>query len=455
MTPGPDLTMPSPSGHILRMTVSREEFAARRARFLKEMGKGVAILPAAKVAIRNNDVEHDYRQDSDFYYLTGFDEPQSVLLLTTEHAEHRTVLFVRKRDKERETWDGPRAGVDGAMQLLGADAAFPIEELEQRLPEYLSDVRRLHYRLAVNHDFDQVVFRALDAVRRKGRTGIVAPSEIVDLTRDLHEMRLRKSAAELETMAQAAAITREAHARAMQVARPGRHEYEVEAEILRVFRGHGAERPAYGSIVGSGPNATILHHRRNDRQLREGDLLLIDAGAEYGYYASDVTRTFPVSGRFTPEQRAIYEIVLRAQIAAIEAVRPGVTSMDVHDAALRVLTEGLVSLGLIEGPVDDAIEQGRYKPYYMHKTSHWLGMDVHDVGEYFADKKPRQLEPGMVLTVEPGLYISEDAPAAHRYRGIGVRIEDDIAVTADGFRNLTADIPKDPADLEQALAARS
>jgi Xaa-Pro aminopeptidase len=436
--------MPSPS-----------EFAARRRRYLEDMGRGVALVPSAPVAIRNNDVEHEYRQDSDFYYLTGFDEPDSVLLLTTEHAEHRTVVFVRKRDKERETWDGPRAGVEGAKALLGADAAYPIGELNERLPEYLGDVRRLHYRLAVNPEFDQVVFRALEAVRKKARTGVVAPSEIVDLSRDVHEMRLRKSAAELDVMARAGAITREAHARAMQVARPGRYEYEVEAEILRVFRAAGAERPAYGSIVGSGPNATILHHRRNDRQMQDGDLLLIDAGAEFGYYASDVTRTFPVNGRFTPAQRAIYDVVLAAQLASIEAVKPGVTFLSIHDRSVQVLTEGLVRLGLIEGPVDAAIAEGRYKTYYMHKTSHWLGMDVHDVGEYFADKQSRTLEPGMVLTVEPGLYIAQDAAADAAYRGIGVRIEDDIAVTETGYRNLTADIPKHGDELERILGART
>jgi Xaa-Pro aminopeptidase len=433
---------------------SPNEFAERRARYMHEMGRGVALVPSAPVAIRNNDVEHEYRQDSDFYYLTGFDEPDSVLLLTTEHGQHRTVVFVRKRDKERETWDGPRAGIEGAKDLLDADAAFPIGELEERLPDYLSDVRRLHYRLAVRPEFDQVVFRALDSVRRKARTGVVAPGEIVDLSRDLHEMRLRKSSAELDTMAKASAITRKAHARAMEVALPGRYEYEVEAEILRVFRAAGAERPAYGSIVGSGPNATILHHRRNDRQMRDGDLLLIDAGAEFGYYASDVTRTFPVGGRFSPEQRAIYDLVLASQLAAIAAVRPGVTFQHIHDAAVQVLAEGLVKLGLIEGPVETAIAESRYKPYYMHKTSHWLGMDVHDVGAYFADKQSRKLEPGMVLTVEPGLYIAQDAQVDQRWRGIGVRIEDDIAVTHDGYRNLTADIPKDPAELERLLAAR-
>ncbi|HMI92288.1 MAG TPA: aminopeptidase P N-terminal domain-containing protein, partial [Polyangiales bacterium] len=284
------------------MTVSREELAARRARYIEQMGRGVAIVPSAPTFIRNNDVEHEYRQDSVFFYLTGFDEPESVLVLSTEHPTHRTVVFARKRDKDREIWDGPRAGVEGAKELLNADAAFPIDELEQRLPDYLADARRLHYRLAVHPAFDAIVFRAIEAVRRKVRTGVVAPSEIVDLSRDLHEMRLLKSEAELATMARAAEISRDAHARAMAAARPGAFEYEVEAEILRAYRAHGAERPAYGSIVGSGPNATILHYRRNDRQLRDGDLLLIDAGAEYGYYASDVTRTFPVGGRFSRAQ---------------------------------------------------------------------------------------------------------------------------------------------------------
>jgi Xaa-Pro aminopeptidase len=436
------------------MTVAREEFAARRARYLKEMGKGVAVVPSAPTFVRNNDVEHEYRQDSDFYYLTGFDEPSSVLVLTTEHKEHRTVVFVRKRDKDRETWDGPRAGVDGAKELLGADASFPIDELEQKLPEYLSDARRLHYRLAVNPAFDAIVFRAVDAVRRLARTGVVAPSEIVDLTRHLHEMRLRKSDAELATMSAAVAITAEAHARAMQVARPGAFEYEVEAEMLRVFRARGAERPAYGSIVGSGDNATILHYRKNDRQLQDGDLLLIDAGCELGYYASDVTRTFPVNGRFSPEQRAVYELVLDAQLASIEAVKPGVPYTHVHDVTVKVLAEGLCRLGLIEGPVDTAIGEGRYKPFYMHRTSHWLGMDVHDVGDYFTDKKPRLMEPGMVLTVEPGLYVSRDAAVDPKWQGIGVRIEDDVAVTENGYRNLTEAIPKAAADLERILKAR-
>lgn len=439
----------------LLVSLPLREFAARRARLLDAIGSGVAILPSAPVQIRNNDVEQEYRQDSDFYYLTGFEEPESVLVLTTEHGKHRCVVFVRPRDKDRETWDGPRLGVEGALQWPGIDAAFPIAELNAKLPEYLADARRLHYRLALNPEFDRIVFRALEAVRKRGRRGVIAPSEIVDFSQSLHELRLRKSDAELAVMAQAAAISCEAHARALEVAQPGVYEYEIEAEILRVFRARGAARPAYGSIVGSGPNATVLHHRRNDRRLCEGDLLLIDAGAELGYYASDVTRTFPVSGTFSPPQRAIYDLVLEAQLAAIDCIRPGVTYMHVHERTIEVLTAGLVGLGLISGSVADAIEHGRYKPYYMHGTSHWLGMDVHDVGAYYAHKQPRALEPGMVLTVEPGLYVGHDAAVEPRFAGIGVRIEDDIVVTESGHLNLTAAIPKDPAELERRLAARA
>ncbi len=434
--------------------VPKSEFAERRRRFLEAAGSGVAIFASTPIALRNNDVEHEYRQDSDLYYLTGFDEPESVLLLTTEHSEHRVVLFVRPRDKDRETWDGPRAGIDGAKEDFGADAAFPISELEKKLPEYLKDVYRVHYRIGADRAFDPIVLDAIAEVKRKARTGVSAPREIVDPTVILHEMRLRKSAAELEVMAKAAAITAEAHAAAMQLARPGRHEYEVEAEILRVFRKRGAARPAYGSIVGSGPNATILHHRRNDRQMQPGDLLLIDAGAEYGYYACDVTRTFPVSGSFSEPQRALYQVVLDAQKAAIEAVRPGVTVPAVHAAAVEVLTQGLCDLGIVEGPASKAVETESYKPYYMHRTSHWLGMDVHDVGDYHVQRRPRLLEAGFVLTVEPGLYIAAGSPCDPKWHGIGIRIEDDVLVTETGHRVLTEAIPKSVADLETILGAR-
>jgi Xaa-Pro aminopeptidase len=439
--------------------VPKSEFADRRRRFLEAAGPGVAIFASTPVALRNNDVEHEYRQDSDLYYLTGFDEPESVLLLTTEHSEHRAVLFVRPRDKDRETWDGPRAGLEGAKADFGADAAYPIAELAKQLPEYLKDVRRLHYRIGVDRAFDSVVLDAIAEVKRRARTGVAPPREIVDPTVILHEMRLRKSPAEIEVMCKAAAITAEAHAAAMQLARPGRYEYEVEAEIMRVFRRRGAERAAYGSIVGSGPNATILHHRRNDRQMQESDLLLIDAGAEYGYYACDVTRTFPVSGQFTEPQRILYQIVLDAQKAAIAAVRPGVTVPDVHQVALEVLVRGLVDVGILEGPAEKAIETEAYKPYYMHRTSHWLGMDVHDVGDYHVQRRPRLLEPGFVLTVEPGLYIAGGSKCDPKWHGIGIRIEDDVLVT-DGAagtasqRVLTEAIPKSVEDLERILGSR-
>lgn len=423
------------------MVRSMSMHSEHRARFLERMGPGVAVFPAAAVAFRNNDVDHPYRQDSDFYYLSGFDEPDSVCVLTNQHDEHRFVMFVPPRNPERETWDGPRAGVEGALARFGADAAFPIDELDEKLPEYLRDVDRLFYRIGVDRSFDERVFRAIQAVRRQARKGVRHPTEIVEPGKVLHAMRLEKSAAELERMRRAAAVTAEAHARAREVARPGMFEYEVEAEILRVFRRHGGE-PAYGSIVASGPNATILHHRRNDRRMDEGDLLLIDAGCEHGYYACDVTRTFAVGKDMTGEQRAVYDVVMAAQQRAIDAVRPGVSLDDVHHAALETLVDGLLELGLVEGDRDQVLEAEAYKPFYMHRTSHWLGMDVHDVGGYFVEGRPRPLEPGMVFTIEPGLYIAVDAEVEPRWRGIGVRIEDDVVVNEGGCEVLTAAIPK-------------
>ena len=429
------------------------EFAARRKKLLDAMGDGVALFPAARAAIRNRDVEHSYRQDSDFFYLTGFDEPESVLVLTNQHHEHRELLFVRPRVRDREIWDGPRAGVEGAVRDFGVDAAFPIEELPSRLPDYIGNVQRLHYRLAQHDEMDRVVFDCLGLLRRGGRRGVLAPEVIVDSGVHLHEMRLRKSEGELDTMRRAAAVTGEAHRRAMAVTSPGVHEYEVDAELLHVFRKHGSERPAYDSIVGSGPNATILHYRAGNRPMADGELVLIDAGCELDYYACDVTRTFPVNGRFSSEQRAIYELVLGAQTEAIQAVKPGVTLEDLHLGTVRTLTDGLVQLGLLEGEVDGLIEEKKYEPFYMHRTSHWLGMDVHDVGRYFEDGEHRQLEQGFVLTVEPGLYVALDnEDVDERWRGIGVRIEDDVAVTDDGFEVLTTGIPKDVDDVESACA---
>jgi len=429
------------------------EFAARRKQLLEAIGDGIALFPSAPSAIRNRDVEHSYRQDSDLFYLTGFDEPESALVLTNQHDEHGQVLFVRPRKREREIWDGPRAGIEGAVRDFGVDVAFPIEELPKRLPDYLGNVERLHYRLAQNDAADAKLFDCLNLLRRGSRRGVTAPEAIIDSSAYLHEMRLRKSAQELDTMRTAASITKEAHLRAMQSARPGVHEYEVDAELLHVFRKHGSERAAYDSIVGSGPNATILHYRAGNRVMNDGELLLVDAGCEYDYYASDVTRTFPVNGKFSDEQRAIYEVVLATQKAAINEVKPDVSLQDIHMRAIRTITEGLVAIGLLEGDVDTLIEEKKYEPFYMHRTSHWLGMDVHDVGRYYVDGEHRKLESGFVLTVEPGIYIATDnQDVEERWRGIGVRIEDDVVVTASGFEVLTADIPKEVDEVEAACA---
>ena len=434
----------------------REAHAKRRAAFFDAMAasspSAVAVLPSAPVFVRNNDVEHEYRQDSDFFYLTGFDEPESVLVLDAR--DRKTILFVRPRDRDREVWDGPRAGVDGAKERFGADEAFVIGDLAEKLPDLLQNHRRVHYRLGLDRRFDERFLGALDRVRARGRTGVFAPSEIFDPSVILHEMRLRKSVAEVETMRAAARITREAHESAMARAKPGMREYEIEALLLDTFRRHGAERPAYGSIVGSGPNACVLHYRKNDRRIDDGDLLLIDAGCEYGYYASDVTRTFPVGRRFSREQQAIYELVLEAQLESIAASATGATLDAIHGRSVDVIARGLVRLGLLAGEVDKVVETGAYKRFYMHRTSHWLGMDVHDVGSYFVDGKPRTLEPGMVLTVEPGIYIAPDeASVPPEWRGIGVRIEDDVLVTPSGPEVLTAGIPKTVEEIHRACAA--
>jgi len=425
----------------------------RRERMTDAMGAGALVVFAAPELLRNNDVEHEWRQDSDFHYLSGFDEPGSVLVLRGA-PEPRYVLFVRPRDPERETWDGPRAGVDGAVTEFGADAAYPLSELAERLPELLGNQDNVFYRLGRERTNDDVILRALDGVRRLARKGVGCPRAIVDPGSILHEARLLKTPEELERMQRAAAITEEGHREVMARTQPGMFEYEAEALLRGVFRRGGSERHAYAPIVGSGPNATILHYHKNDRRMLEGDLLLVDAGSEYEYYASDVTRTFPVSGRFTAPQRAIYEIVLRSELAAIDATRPGATLDDVHGVAVRVLLEGLIELGIVQGPLDQAISEERHKPWYMHRTSHWLGMDVHDVGAYYVAGKARTLAPGMVLTVEPGLYFSvNDERVAEQYRGIGVRIEDDVLVTEAEPNVLTAAIPKQVDAVEQACAA--
>jgi Xaa-Pro aminopeptidase len=437
----------------------KEAWARRRAAFFDSMvassaggGPAVAVIPAAPVFIRNNDVEHEYRQDSDFFYLTGFDEPDSVAVLDAH--ERKFTLFVRPRDRDREVWDGPRAGVDGAQAIYGADEAFVSSDLDERLPSLLQNRRRVHYRLGRQRPFDERLLAAIDRVRARQRTGAFAPSEIIDPGTILHEMRLRKSPDEVETMRSAAQVTRTAHERAMGQARPGMREFEVEAILLDTFRSHGSERPAYGSIVGSGPNACVLHYRKNDRVIEAGDLLLIDAGCELGYYASDVTRTFPVGRDFSREKQAIYELVLEAQTEGIAATKPAATLDGIHELSVDVITRGLVRLGLLSGDVEKLVNTEAYKRFYMHRTSHWLGMDVHDVGAYCKDGKARALEPGMVLTVEPGIYIAPDEPSVPpEWRGIGVRIEDDVLVTDLGSEVLTAGIPKSVEELRRACAS--
>ncbi|MBM4359394.1 MAG: aminopeptidase P N-terminal domain-containing protein [Deltaproteobacteria bacterium] len=425
-------------------------FADRRGRLLEAI-RGVAIVASAPVTIRNNDVEHEYRQDSDMQYLTGFEEPDSVLVLSRVHPEHRAVLFLRERDKEREQWDGFRLGVEGAVEKLGVDAAFPIGELRKRLPEYLTGAPELVYELGKRPDLDAIVLAAINQVRARGRAVKPWPRSLVHPDGPLHELRLIKSEAELDRMRRAAAISAEAHHEAMRRAGPGRDEYEIDALLRHVFRSGGAAREAYPPIVGSGVNATVLHYRENRRRMEDGDLLLLDAGCEYEHYAADITRTFPVNGRFSPAQRAVYQAVLDAQLAAIEETKPGSTIERVHQVALHTLIVGMLRIGLLSGTVDSVLADESYKRFYMHRTSHWLGMDVHDVGAYFVGGEPRAFVPGVVLTIEPGIYVSaHDDEVAPEFRGLGVRIEDDVLVTASGHEVMTAAAPKTIDEIERA-----
>jgi Xaa-Pro aminopeptidase len=411
----------------------------------------VLVVSSAPVYIRNNDVEHAYRQDSDFFYLTGFDEPESVLVMVAR--ERKMVLFVRPRDPERETWDGLRAGIEGAKSQYGAVEAFDIADFDKEIGKLLQNQHRLYYRLGKERSFDVRMLRAIDRARARGRSPAFFPTEIVEPATILHEMRLLKNEGDLAPMRRAAAITTEGHVRAMGAARPGMNEGEIEAILLETFRRGGAKRVAYECIVGSGPNATILHYRENNRVMQDGELLLIDAGSEYDFYASDVTRTFPVNGKFSREQQAIYELVLEAQLGSIAATRAGATVDDVHKVSVDIIARGLVKLGLLSGEPEKVIEEESYKAFYMHRTSHWLGMDVHDVGSYHVDGKPRRLAPGHVITVEPGIYIAKDFDKVPpEWRGIGVRIEDDILVTEGAPTNLTEAVPKTVPDVERACA---
>ena len=434
--------------------LTREEFARRRRQLMKLMGRdAIAIVPAAPVRHRNSDVEYPYRQDSDFHYLTGFGEPESVAVLVPGRAQAEYILFVRDRDPERETWHGRRAGTEGAIQQYGADDSFPITDIDEILPGLMENKTRVYYAMGTHPEFDQRVVGWVNGLRAVARHGRHPPQEFVALDYVLHDMRLYKSRAEAAAMRESARIAAQAHVRAMQFCRPGGNEYQVTAELLHEFRRHNADT-SYEPIVGGGANSCILHYRENNQPLRDGDLLLIDAGCEHQYYASDITRTFPVNGRFNREQRAVYDIVLAANEAAIAKVRPGASWDDPHQAAVHVITQGLVKLGLLKGSVARLEKDGDYRRFFMHRTGHWLGLDVHDVGDYRVGEEWRVLEPGMVMTIEPGIYIPAGLRGVpRRFDNIGIRIEDDVLVTRDGCEVLTSGVPKHPDEIEALMAA--
>lgn len=430
------------------------EYAKRRKKLMQKIGaKGIAILPSAYEMLRNGDAYFPFRQNSDFYYLTGFIEPEAMLVIAPKRKAGEYILFNRIRDRDKELWDGPRAGLEGAQKEFLADEAFPISELDKALPELITGREAIYYPIGLNQAFDEFIFKCVNKIRSKKRSGIEPPIEFIDIGPSLHEMRLFKSKSEIAVMQKAVDISAKAHVRAMQVCKPGMYEHELEAELMYEFIRHGARTPAYQSIVGSGKNSCVLHYVNNDHQIAEGDLILIDAGAEYQNYASDITRTFPANGRFTTEQCTIYEIVLAAQKAAIDAIKPGVSWVKMQDVILKTITEGLVEVGILKGSVSGLIEKQAYFPFYMHKSGHWLGLDVHDVGSYRVQDKWRTLAPDMVLTVEPGIYISADIPGVHkRWHNIGIRIEDDVLVTTNGREVLSRHIPKTVAQIEAIMA---
>ncbi|WP_347239926.1 aminopeptidase P N-terminal domain-containing protein [Oscillatoria sp. FACHB-1406] len=432
------------------MTIKPTEYRDRREQLMAKIGKGTAIFRSASLAVMHHDVEYAFRQDSDFYYLTGFNETEAVAVLAPHHPEHRFILFVQPRDAEKETWTGYRVGVERAKEQFGADIVYPIGELEEKLPEYLKNCDRIYYHLGRDKAFNDTIIahwqRFIAQYPKRG----CGPIAIEDTNPIFHPQRQIKSSAEIELIRKATAITCEAHNRAREFAKPGRYEYQVQAEIEHIFRSNGGLGPAYPSIVASGANACILHYIENTRQMQDGDLLLIDAGCCYDYYNGDVTRTFPVSGSFTKQQQILYELVLEAQHQAIARVQPGNPYNDFHDTAVRVLVQGLIDLGLLVGDIEEIIKEKKYKPFYMHGTGHWLGLDVHDAGVYQHGEETWQtLQPGHILTVEPGIYIGPDIKPAEgqpevpeEWRGIGIRIEDNLLVTEQGHEVLTAAAPK-------------
>lgn len=412
----------------------------------------VAILPSSPTLVRNRDVEHGFRQDSDFMYLSGFNEPDSVIVLIPGRKQGEYVLFCRDRDLKKETWNGRRFGPEGAIEHFAADDAYPIDDLEEILPGLMENRDSVYYSIGLNPAFDKHVLNCVNDLRAQSRRGARAPYEFVSLEYLLHDMRLYKSREEISLMRKAAKISVQAHINAMKKCEPGLYEYELEAEFLFEFKRSGASW-AYSSIVGGGENGCILHYTENNAELKNKELVLIDAGAEYQGYAADITRTFPVNGKYTIPQQEIYEVVLQAQEAAFAKVKPGNHWNDPHDAAVRVLTKGMVEIGLLKGKPAQLIKDSGYMKYYMHRTGHWLGMDVHDVGDYKVDDNWRLLEKGMVLTVEPGLYVPAGSRGAKRWWGIGVRIEDDLVVTNDGYDLLTKGLPRTVAEVEAVMAS--
>ena len=431
------------------------EYARRRRQLMRMAGEdAILVLPAAPVRVRSHDTHYPYRQDSDFWYLSGFPEPDAVLVLVPGRKHGEALLFCRERDPEREAWDGPRFGQDGAVESFGMDDAYPIEDLDEILPGLLEGRSRVYYHFGRDAEFDLKLIGWVNRVRAQVRHGAQPPHEFLELGHLLHEQRLFKSRDEIRLMEKAAAISVRAHQAAMRAARPGIHEYELQAEVERVFRAADA-CPAYASIVGAGGNGCVLHYVANTGKARDGDLVLIDAGAEYRNYAADITRTFPVNGRYTREQRALHDLVGAAQAAALACARPGVAFAALHETVVEVLGEGLLRLGLLKGSLEKCIAGEHYRQFYRHKSGHWLGLDVHDVGDYRIDGQSRLLEPGMVLTIEPGLYVgADDTSVAAKWRGIGIRTEDDVLITADGHRVLTEGLARSADEIEAFMAGR-
>lgn len=433
--------------------ISAPEFARRRKQLMRLAGEdAILVLPAAPERVRSHDTHYPYRQDSDFWYLSGFPEPEAVLVLVPGRRHGEALLFCRERDAEREVWDGPRAGQEGAVESFGMDDAYPIEDLDEILPGLLEGRTRVYYHFGRDAEFDLKLIGWVNRVRAQVRQGAQPPHEFLELGHLLHELRLFKSKDELKLMRRAAEVSVRAHEAAMRAAKPGVREYELQADIEREFRASDAW-PAYNSIVGAGANACVLHYRANAAAARDGELVLVDAGAEFRGYASDITRSFPVNGRFNKEQRALHDLVCAAQVAAMAQARPGAAYEAGHAAAVETLAEGLLKLGLLKGKLEKNLAEGHYKRFYPHKTGHWLGLDVHDVGDYRIDGESRLLEPGMVFTIEPGLYVSpDDASVDAKWRGIGIRIEDDVAITNDGHEVLTGALARSADEVEAFMA---